>query len=68
MDVEINKNDISWKNKNEEYLKCIQRFLDRTDNIKEEKLKQSVIGAMLRCDEILTKLAEEEIKKAKHNG
>lgn len=65
MNTKIVNNNRCWKNKNDEYLKSVQRFLDRADNIKEEKLKQSVIGAMLKCDEILTKLAEEEIKKSK---
>lgn len=65
MDVERNSRD--WKEKNSEYIDCLQRFLDRADNIKEEKLKQNIIVLMLKCDEILTKLAEEEIRKSKKN-
>lgn len=49
-----------WKEKNKEYLKELQSFLDKADNIVDERLKQKVIGQMLKCDDILTKIAEEE--------
>lgn len=55
--------NLSWKEKNNEYLQSVQKFLDRADNIKDEKLKKDVIIAMLKCDKVLTKLAQKEINK-----
>ena len=52
-----------WKEKNEKYLFELQKFLDIAENIKDEKLRNSVIGQMLRCDEVLTRLAEDMITK-----
>ncbi len=51
-----------WKQKDEKYLFYLQKFLDISENINDETLKMSVIGAMLKCDERLTKLAEYEMK------
>ncbi len=51
-----------WKQKDEKYLFYLQKFLDISENINDETLKMSVIGAMLKCDERLTKLAEYEIE------
>lgn len=47
----------SWK-QNKEYMRELQRFLDRADNIKEQELKEDIIKQMLKCDNLLTKLAE----------
>lgn len=47
-----------WKNKNEIYLKQLQKFFDLADNIQDEKLKKAVIGQMLKCDETLTQIIE----------
>lgn len=52
-----------WKEKNKRYLNQIQKFLDATDSIEREEIKNNVIAQMLRCDQILTELAEREIKK-----
>lgn len=52
-----------WKEKNKRYLKQLQRFLDAADNIEIEEIKQNVIAQMLKCDMILTELAEKEIEK-----
>lgn len=52
--------DREWKEKNNKYLRELQIFFDRADNIKDEKLRKSIIGQMLICDEILTKIAEEK--------
>ena len=54
---------IEWKEKNQKYLKELEKFLDIADNIREEGLKQDIIIQMLRCDEILTNLARNEISK-----
>ncbi len=50
-----NKN---WKDRNKLYLKELQIFLDKAENIEDEILKKSIIYQMLRCDNILTSLAE----------
>ncbi len=55
--------DRKWKNENKEYLNALQMFLDKAENIKQEELKHEIIIQMLKCDEILTKLAEEKFKK-----
>ena len=52
-----------WKDKNEVYLFELQKFFDIAENIKNEKLRESVIHQMLKCDDVLTKLAEDIIKK-----
>lgn len=50
----------AWKEKNKQYLKELQIFFDRVDNIKDKELRKSVLNQMLICDEILTKIAEEK--------
>ena len=50
-----------WKEKNENYLRELQKFLDIADNVSDEKLKLDIIYQMLKCDEILTKIAEERL-------
>ncbi len=55
-----------WKEENAKYLNAIQVFLDKADNIKDEKLRMDVIGQMLYCDKILTELALQEINKNKN--
>ena len=42
----------------------MQKFLDVADNIEREDLRKSVITEMLKCDMILTQLAQEQIKRA----
>lgn len=56
---------IIWKEENKKYLNAVQKFLDKAENIKEEKLREEIIGQMLKCDEILTELAIQEINKNK---
>ena len=48
-----------WKMKNKEYLLELQRFLDKADNIENEELKNDIISQMLKCDKVLTKIAQE---------
>lgn len=57
--------DLAWKEKNEDYLSQLQKFLDATDSIEREDLKNKVIAQMLICDNILTKAAQKEIQKYK---
>ncbi len=56
----IKKNIYSrdWKEKNDDYIKALERFLDVTDNVEDENLRMDIIYKMLKCDEILTKLVE----------
>ncbi len=59
------KEELYWKEKNKEYLKQLQKFLDVANNIENEELKNNVIIQMLKCDKILTNLAIKEIRKYK---
>ena len=52
--------DRSWKNTNKKYLNEIQKFLDKVENIENEQLREEIIVQMLKCDEELTKIAEEK--------
>ena len=61
LDKKINNRD--WKERNKKYLKELQNFFDRADNIKDKDLKQKIIGQMLRCDDILTKIAESRFEE-----
>lgn len=64
-------NNRDWKEKNKGYLRQLQKFLDVADNIEKEELKKSVIAEMLKCDKILTELAEkkmQEIQKEKNEN
>mgnify|MGYP000221784390 CR=1 FL=1 len=61
--IELGEN--KWKNKNEQYLFELQKFLDLADNIKNEELRKAIIAQMLKCDKCLTNLAEQIFKKLK---
>lgn len=61
----LNKDEIKnnlysrqWKEQNSEYINALEKFFDLTDNIENENLRMDIIYKMLKCDEILTKLAE----------
>ena len=60
-------NNRDWKEKDKEYLKFIQKFLDLSDNIENKELKDEVIRAMLMCDGRLTQLAELEFENLNKN-
>ena len=61
------KSNRDWKEKNKRYLENLQKFLDATDSIADECLRKHIIIQMLKCDLVLTKIAEKEIQKAKEN-
>ena len=61
--IELAEN--KWKNKNEQYLFELQKFLDLADNIENEELRKAIIAQMLKCDKCLTNLAEQIFKKLK---
>ena len=66
------KNSISiredWKKQEKKYLQELQKFLDRTDNIENEAIRQDIVFQMLKCDDILTKLAEKNFQKYYEEG
>ena len=57
------KEDKDWKEKNKNYLKELQNFFDKANNIADEDLRNKIIGQMLRCDDILTKIAENRFQE-----
>lgn len=58
----------NWKEKNKRYLNQLQRFLDATDRIQEEELRNHIIAQMLKCDLILTELAENEMARIRQKN
>ena len=52
-----------WKENNEEYIRALEKFLDRASNIQDEELRESVINNMLVCDSILTRISEEKFEE-----
>lgn len=54
---------MEWKEKNKKYLNAMQAFLDKVDNVKDEKLRTEIITKMLKCDQVLTEIAMEEMNK-----
>lgn len=52
----------NWKANSQKYLKELQAFLDKAENIQNEELKKEIIFQMLKCDNELTILAEEKFK------
>ncbi len=53
----------NWKAKGQKYLKELQAFLDKAENIEDENLRKEIIFQMLKCDNELTILAEEMFAK-----
>lgn len=53
----------NWKSKGKKYLKELQAFLDKVENIESEELRNEIKFQMLKCDNELTLLAEEEFRK-----
>lgn len=53
----------NWKSSGKKYLKELQAFLDKAENIENEELRKEIIFQMLKCDNELTMLAEEEFRK-----
>jgi hypothetical protein len=66
MDI-LNNKDNMWKNKNQQYLFELQKFLDLVDNVEDEELKKQIIGQMLKCDRCVTKIAEDIFLEKKIN-
>lgn len=53
----------NWKATSPKYLKELQTFLDKAENIQNEDLRKEIIFQMLKCDKELTELAEEMFNK-----
>lgn len=58
---DINNKD--WKEKDKRYLKELQSFFDKAENIEDSNLKQKIIGQMLKCDDVLTQIAENRFRE-----
>ena len=58
----------NWKADGQKYLKVLQAFLDKAENIENEELKKEIIFQMLKCDNELTVLAEEKFKEISLQG
>ena len=58
----------NWKADGQKYLKELQAFLDKAENIENEELKKEIIFQMLKCDNELTVLAEEKFKEISLQG
>ncbi len=66
MEKKINKKikeNKEWKERDKEYLKELQNFLDKAENITDETLRNKVVRQMLRCDYVLTKMAENKFQE-----
>ena len=61
-----NMENMNWKASSQKYLKELQAFLDKAENIENEELRKEVIFQMLKCDNELTLLAESLFKKYKN--
>ena len=61
--IKGNIDNKDWKEKNKNNLKELQNFFDKADNIEDNNLKQKIIGQMLKCDDILTKIAESRFEE-----
>lgn len=59
----MNDKKENWKSNGKKYLKELQAFLDKVENIESEELRKEIIFQMLKCDNELTMLAEEEFRK-----
>lgn len=55
----IEQENRQWKEENDKYLEELQLFFDIVDRITDTHLKQKIVSQMLRCDNILTEIAEE---------
>ena len=58
----------NWKANSPKYLKELQMFLDKAENIQNEELRKDIIFQMLKCDKELTILAEEMFNKCYLKG
>ena len=55
----------NWNANGQKYLKELQAFLDKAENIENEEIRKEIIFQRLKCDNELTLLAEEIFNKYK---
>lgn len=53
----------NWKAESEKYLLELEKFLDKAESIKDQKLRREIIIQMLKCDKELTLVAERNFEK-----
>lgn len=53
----------AWKSSNARYISEMQKFIDITSNVQDEKLKMEIIYQMNKCEKIITEIAEEFMKE-----
>ena len=58
----------NWKANGQKYLKELQAFLDKAEEIENEEIRKEIIFQMLKCDNELTILAEEKFKEISLQG
>lgn len=63
--MEIKEN---WKRQSQDYLREVQTFLDKAENIENEELRKEILIQMLKCDKELTKIAEEKFREYYEQG
>lgn len=51
----------SWKTNDENYIRELQKMLDIIENVEDEELRNRIIIQYLKCDKIITELAEKLI-------
>ena len=61
---EISKKN--WKLSSKKYLIELEKFLDKAERIKDERLRKDIVIQMLKCDKELT-LCAEKIFEEKYN-
>lgn len=52
-----------WKTKNQRYLKELQKMLDIVENVQDEELRNRILLQFIKCDDIITELAIEQMNK-----
>lgn len=58
-------NNRDWKEKNQKYLNQLQKFFDAVDKVENIEIRKGIINEVLRCDMLLTELAQKEINRYK---
>ena len=66
---EFNKEtNFCWKKRSTKYLLELEAFLDKSSQIKDEKLQKEIIYQMLKCDNELSLLAEKIFDEKYNEG
>lgn len=52
----------NYQLKKDEYLFYLQKFLDISENIKDEQLKKEIVSLMLKCNNALIELIIQDIE------